>query len=74
MGKPRLTVAGVIKITAIMSMFMSNTHHGDDVRRHEPVIMAPPEGKAHRYRPLSIPLVAANVGGMLAGTPRTRSP
>ena len=67
MGKPRLTVMGVMLITAIMSMFMSNTATTATMFAvMMPVIMALPEGKARTGIALSIP-VAANVGGM--GTP-----
>ena len=66
-GKPRLTVMGVMLITAIMSMFMSNTATTATMFAvMMPVIMALPEGKARTGIALSIP-VAANVGGM--GTP-----
>ena len=66
-GKPRLTVLGVMLITAIMSMFMSNTATTATMFAvMMPVIMALPEGKARTGIALSIP-VAANVGGM--GTP-----
>ena len=66
-GKPRLTVMGVMLITAIMSMFMSKTATTATMFAvMMPVIMALPEGKARTGIALSIP-VAANVGGM--GTP-----
>ena len=58
---------GVMLITAIMSMFMSNTATTATMFAvMMPVIMALPEGKARTGIALSIP-VAANVGGM--GTP-----
>ena len=67
LGKPRLTVMGVMLITALMSMFMSNTATTATMFAvMMPVIMALPEGKARTGIALSIP-VAANVGGM--GTP-----
>ena len=71
-GKPRLTVLGVMLITAIMSMFMSNTATTATMFAvMMPVIMALPEGKARTGIALSIP-VAANVGGM--GTRWVRLP
>ncbi|WP_115728464.1 SLC13 family permease [Actinomyces culturomici] len=67
LGKPRLTVMGVMLITALMSMFMSNTATTATMFAvMMPVIMALPEGRARTGIALSIP-VAANVGGM--GTP-----
>ena len=66
-GKPRLTVMGVMLITALMSMFMSNTATTATMFAvMMPVITALPEGRARTGIALSIP-VAANVGGM--GTP-----
>ncbi|WP_040434975.1 DASS family sodium-coupled anion symporter [Schaalia vaccimaxillae] len=67
LGKPRLTVLGVMLITAVLSMFMSNTATTATMFAvMMPVIMALPEGKARTGIALSIP-VAANVGGI--GTP-----
>lgn len=67
LGKPRLTIMGVMLITAFMSMFMSNTATTATMFAvMMPVIMGLPEGKARTGIALSIP-VAANVGGM--GTP-----
>ncbi|WP_442866951.1 SLC13 family permease [Actinomyces sp. B33] len=67
LGKPRLTVMGVMLITAILSMFMSNTATTATMFAvMMPVIMGLPEGRARTGIALSIP-VAANVGGM--GTP-----
>ena len=63
-------------ITAIMSMFMSNTATTATMFAvMMPVIMALPEGKARTGIALSIP-VAANVGGMgtLWAHPLTRLP
>lgn len=76
LGKPRLTVMGVMLITALMSMFMSNTATTATMFAvMMPVIMALLEGKARTGIALSIP-VAANVGGMgtPVGTPRMQSP
>lgn len=67
LGSPRLTVMGIMLITAVMSMFMSNTATTATMFAiMMPVIAALPEGKARTGIALSIP-VAANVGGM--GTP-----
>lgn len=67
LGKPRSTVMGVMLITAVMSMFMSNTATTATMFAvMMPVIMGLPEGRARTGIALSIP-VAANVGGM--GTP-----
>ncbi|MDO4259764.1 MAG: DASS family sodium-coupled anion symporter [Actinomycetaceae bacterium] len=67
LGSPRLTILGIMLISAVMSMFMSNTATTATMFAvMMPVIMALPEGKARTGIALSIP-VAANVGGM--GTP-----
>lgn len=67
LGKPRLTIMGVMLITALMSMFMSNTATTATMFAvMMPVILGLPEGRARTGIALSIP-VAANVGGM--GTP-----
>ncbi|WP_026459809.1 SLC13 family permease [Schaalia suimastitidis] len=67
LGSPRMTLMGIMLITALMSMFMSNTATTATMFAvMMPVIMALPEGKARTGIALSIP-VAANVGGM--GTP-----
>lgn len=67
LGSPRLTIMGIMLITAVMSMFMSNTATTATMFAiMMPVIAALPEGKARTGIALSIP-VAANVGGM--GTP-----
>lgn len=67
LGNPRMTVMGIMLITAVMSMFMSNTATTATMFAiMMPVIIALPEGKARTGIALSIP-VAANVGGM--GTP-----
>lgn len=67
LGSPRLTVLGVMLITALMSMFMSNTATTATMFAvMMPVILALPEGRARTGIALSVP-VAANVGGM--GTP-----
>ncbi|QPK82117.1 SLC13/DASS family transporter [Schaalia sp. ZJ405] len=67
LGNPRLTVMGIMLITALMSMFMSNTATTATMFAvMMPVILGLPEGKARTGIALSIP-VAANVGGM--GTP-----
>lgn len=67
LGSPRLTILGIMLITALMSMFMSNTATTATMFAvMMPVILALPEGKARTGIALSIP-VAANVGGM--GTP-----
>lgn len=67
LGNPRMTVMGIMLITAVMSMFMSNTATTATMFAiMMPVIAALPEGRARAGIALSIP-VAANVGGM--GTP-----
>lgn len=67
LGSPRMTIMGIMLITAVMSMFMSNTATTATMFAiMMPVIAALPEGKSRTGIALSIP-VAANVGGM--GTP-----
>lgn len=67
LGSPRMTIMGIMLITAVMSMFMSNTATTATMFAiMMPVIAALPEGRARTGIALSIP-VAANVGGM--GTP-----
>lgn len=64
---PRLTLMGVMAITALLSMFMSNTATTATMFAVlMPVIAGLPKGKARTGIALAVP-VAANVGGM--GTP-----
>ncbi|MDO4900985.1 DASS family sodium-coupled anion symporter [Actinomyces sp.] len=66
-GSVRRTVLGLMVITAVLSMFMSNTATTATMFAVViPVLGALPEGKPRTGLALSIPL-AANVGGM--GTP-----
>ncbi|AWE41477.1 MULTISPECIES: DASS family sodium-coupled anion symporter [unclassified Actinobaculum] len=66
-GSARITVLGLMVITALMSMFMSNTATTATMFAVViPIIGALPEGRARTGVALSIPL-AANVGGI--GTP-----
>jgi len=66
-GSARITVLGLMVITALMSMFMSNTATTATMFAVViPIIGALPEGQARTGVALSIPL-AANVGGI--GTP-----
>ena len=65
--KARLTVLGIMLITAVLSMFMSNTATTATMFAVViPILKTLPEGKARAGVALSIPL-AANVGGI--GTP-----
>lgn len=66
-GSARMTVLGLMSITALLSMFMSNTATTATMFAVViPVIAALPKGKSRAGVALSIPL-AANVGGI--GTP-----
>nr|WP_235984860.1 DASS family sodium-coupled anion symporter [Actinomyces trachealis] len=66
-GSARSTVLGLMVITALLSMFMSNTATTATMFAVViPILAAVPEGKARAGIALSIP-VAANVGGI--GTP-----
>lgn len=66
-GSARITILGLMAITAILSMFMSNTATTATMFAVVmPIISALPDGKSRAGLALSIPL-AANVGGI--GTP-----
>lgn len=66
-GSPRATVLGIMLVTGVLSMFMSNTATTATMFAVLlPVLGSLPEGKARTGVALSIP-VAANIGGM--GTP-----
>lgn len=66
-GSPRATVLGIMLITGILSMFMSNTATTATMFAVlVPVLASLPAGKARTGVALSIP-VAANIGGI--GTP-----
>lgn len=66
-GSARVTILGLMAITAILSMFMSNTATTATMFAVVmPIISALPDGKSRAGLALSIPL-AANVGGI--GTP-----
>jgi solute carrier family 13 (sodium-dependent dicarboxylate transporter), member 2/3/5 len=66
-GDARRTVFGLMAITALLSMFVSNTATTATMFAVViPILVALPEGKARTGLALSIP-VAANVGGL--GTP-----
>lgn len=67
LGNPRLTLMGIMLITAVLSMFMSNTATTATMFAvMMPVLAGLPKGRSRTGLALSIP-VAANVGGM--GTP-----
>ncbi|MBD3688868.1 SLC13 family permease [Nanchangia anserum] len=66
-GSPRATVLGIMLVTGVLSMFMSNTATTATMFAVlTPVIASLPPGKARTGVALSIP-VAANIGGI--GTP-----
>lgn len=67
LSSPRLTLMGVMLITAVLSMFMSNTATTATMFAvFMPVLLQLPAGKSRTGLALSIP-IAANVGGI--GTP-----
>lgn len=67
LSSPRLTLMGVMLITAVLSMFMSNTATTATMFAvFMPVLVQLPKGKPRTGLALSIP-IAANVGGI--GTP-----